>query len=108
MVAATRARQCRAMSEVKWLPAALADFERLHHFIYQKSPDAAARAANAILDGANLLKTSPAMGRPMADGTGRREIYIPFNATAYVLRYRIEHESTAVIIRVWHSKEERA
>lgn len=95
------------MSEVKWLPEALADFERLHHFIYQKSPEAAARAASAILDGANLLKATPAIGRPMADKTGRRELYIPFNAGAYVLRYKIERETTAVIIRVWHSKEER-
>jgi len=42
----------------------------------------------------------------MEDDTGRRELFIPFGASAYVLRYRI-HDDTLVVIRVWHSREER-
>jgi plasmid stabilization system protein ParE len=95
------------MPQIKWLPEALQDIERLHHFIHHKNPVAARRMASVIMEGARLLNTSPAIGRPMADGTGRRELFIPFNAGAYVLRYMIERENTAVIIRVWHSKEER-
>lgn len=95
------------MSEIKWLPEALQDVQRLYHFIHQKNQDAAKRMASVIMEGAQLLATSPAIGRPMADGTGRRELFIPFNAGAYVLRYMIENETTAVIVRVWHSKEER-
>jgi plasmid stabilization system protein ParE len=93
--------------EVKWLPEALADVERLHAFLHEKSPDAAARAARVILDGAGLLQSVPEIGRPMNDETGRRELVISFGAGAFVLRYMWGNKDTVVIIRVWHSKENR-
>jgi plasmid stabilization system protein ParE len=95
------------MPEVKWLPEALDDLERLFEFLREHSPDAAARAAQTILDGADLLVTSPRLGRPMPDKTGRRELFVPFASGAYVLRYMLEHRNTPVIIRVWHSRELR-
>ncbi len=95
------------MSKIKWLPEALADVERLHTFLKDKNPQAAARAARAILEGAELLKTSPNIGRPMQDDTERRELFISFAAGAYVLRYMQENGNTVVIIRVWHSRENR-
>jgi plasmid stabilization system protein ParE len=91
-----------------WLPEALADVYRLYEFLKEKHPEAAARAARAILDGANLLADSPDLGRPMDDDTGRRELFISFGAGAYVLRYKPDQDRTAVIIRVWHSREQRA
>ncbi len=90
-----------------WLPDALADVGRHHAFLYEKSPDAAARAAKVILDGAGLLKSIPDVGRPMDDDTGRRELVISFGAGAFVLRYMWDRHDTVVIIRVWHSKEKR-
>lgn len=96
------------MNQVKWLPEALDDVERLHAFLCEKSPDAATRAAQAILDGARLLQLTSDIGRPMDDGTGRREWFIPFGAGSFVLRYMRERDDTLVIIRVWHSKEDRA
>jgi plasmid stabilization system protein ParE len=57
--------------------------------------------------GADSLAAFPELERPMGDDTGRRELFVPFGASAYVLRYRIHH-NTVVIIRVWHSREERA
>ena len=95
------------MSQIKWLPEALADVERLYTFLYEKSPAAAARAAKAILDGAGFLKSIPDIGRPMDDDTGRREWIISFGAGAFVLRYLRDENDTVVIIRVWHSKENR-
>lgn len=67
------------MPAVKWTPAAAADVEQLHSFLYAKDEDAAAKAASCILHGAG----------------------------AYVLRYMLEPDDTVVIIRVWHSKEYR-
>jgi plasmid stabilization system protein ParE len=81
--------------------------ERLHKFLHEKSPDAAARAAQAILDGSNLLKDNPELGRLMPDETRRRELFVSFGVGAYVLRYRIDAGSAVVIIRVWHSRENR-
>ena len=92
---------------IKWLPEALADVERLHAFLNKKSPDASMRAAKAILAGAELLKANPAIGGPMQDDTDRREWFVSFGAGSYVLRYILESDETAVIIRVWHSKETR-
>jgi plasmid stabilization system protein ParE len=95
------------LPQIKWLPETLADVERLHAFLYEKSPLAAARAARAILDGAGLLKSIPDVGRPMDDDTGRRELVVSFGVGAFVLRYMRDENDTVVIIRVWHSKENR-
>lgn len=95
------------MPQVRWLPEALADVERLYAFLHEKSPDAAARAARVILDGADLLQSIPEIGRLMNDETGRRELVISFGAGAFVLRYMWDKYDTVVIIRVWHSRENR-
>jgi plasmid stabilization system protein ParE len=95
------------MPALKWLPEAQADLARLIEFLREKNPDAAARAAQTILDGANLLLTSPHLGRPMPDKTRRRELFIPFASGAYILRYMLDQDDTPVIIRVWHDREQR-
>jgi len=94
------------MPQVVWLPEALEDAKRLFDFLKDKSPPAAARSAQAIRRAAASLADFPEVGRPMNDGTGRREVFIPFGAGAYVLRYRPEAQ-TVVIIRVWHGREHR-
>ena len=95
------------MITVKWLPEAVSDIERIHSFLKEKNPEAASRAAQTILNGAILLKSAPRIGRPMPDETGRRELFVPFGAGAYVLRYMQEDKNTVVVIRVWHSREDR-
>ncbi|MGY6217565.1 type II toxin-antitoxin system RelE/ParE family toxin [Methylolobus aquaticus] len=47
------------MSEVVWLPEALDDVARLRGFLQEQSPIAAKRAAQALLEGANLLADHP-------------------------------------------------
>ena len=89
-----------------WLPQAQADIERLYNFLLEREPQAAERAIRAIQLGAQRLLNFPRIGHRMDDDTERRELYVPFGASAYVLRYRI-HEDTIVVIRVWHSREER-
>lgn len=96
------------VAHVQWLPASLTDVERLHAFLKEKSPDAAARAAQVIFEGANRLQKWPESGRPLPDETGRRDLFLPFGAAAYVLRYKLETPARVVIIRVWHSREERS
>lgn len=96
------------MSDALWLPEALADVERLYTFLFDKNPTAAAKAAQAILDGANALVAAPRAGRPMADDTERREWFIAFGAGTYVIRYRLNASDIPVIIRVWHSREDRS
>ncbi len=95
------------MAKVKWLPEAAADVERLHVFLKDKDAEAAKRAARCILKSVSLLKTSPRLGRPMPDETGRHEVFVAFGAGAYVLRYILEADDVIVVIRVWHSRENR-
>lgn len=94
------------MSQIVWLPEALEDIIRLRSFLEDKSPEAANRAAEVIRNGAKLLADFPAIGKPMNDGTGRRELFLPFGTGNYVLRYRMDQE-IVVIIRAWHSRENR-
>jgi plasmid stabilization system protein ParE len=58
------------------------------------------------MTGARRLADYPQAGHAMDDGTGRRELILPFGAGAYVLRYKIDGEDV-VIIRAWHSREDR-
>ena len=94
-----------AQVEVR-LPQAQADIRRLYDFLLGEAPSAAERAIRTIQLGASKVLDFPRIGRPMDDDTGRRELFIPFGAGAYVLRYRI-HDDTIVVIRVWHSRQER-
>jgi len=90
---------------LKWLADAVEDLDRLLRFLADASPEAAARAATAVLEGADELVRNPGIGRPLGDG--RREWFIPFGVGAYVLRYRVAPDETLVILRVWHSREDR-
>ena len=92
--------------KVVWLRQAQDDIKRLYDFLLDKEPVAAERAVRAIQLGARKLVDFPHIGRPMGDETDRRELFIPFGAGAYVLRYRVR-DKTVVVIRVWHSREER-
>lgn len=95
------------MVTLKWLPEALDDFDRLYLFLQSKDASAAKKAATCILRGADLLRQSPQLGRPMQNSPPQRELFVAFGAGAYVLRYRLENEQTVVVVRVWHSREDR-
>jgi len=92
--------------DLVWLPEARDDVERLFPFLVDVNPAAAERAMRRIQQGARRLLEQPEIGRPMGDESERRELYLPFGASAYVLRYRVVGEA-AVVIRVWHGREAR-
>jgi plasmid stabilization system protein ParE len=95
-----------AKAKVVWRERALGDIDRLYDFLFEKNKEAAAKAAQIILRGSSLLEESPQLGRPMADGTKRRELFIPFGSGYYVLRYFLTSD-TIIIVRVWHGLENR-
>jgi plasmid stabilization system protein ParE len=88
-----------------WLPEAKADIRRLFDFLTDENPAAAGKAIRLIRAGANRLRDHPRLGRPMRDGL-RRELILPFAGGAYLLRYRLEADTVA-IIRAWHGREQR-
>jgi toxin ParE1/3/4 len=95
-----------AKAKVVWRERALEDISRLYDFLFEKNQEAARKAAQIILRGSSLLEDTPRLGRPMADGTERRELFIPFGSGFYVLRYFLAN-NTVVIVRVWHGREDR-
>ena len=89
-----------------WLPEARNDIQRLFDFLVEKDARAAERMIRAIQIGAQKLLEFPDMGRPMDNDDQLREWPIPFGAGAYVLRHR-HHHDTIIVVRVWHSRENR-
>jgi plasmid stabilization system protein ParE len=89
-----------------WLLEARDDIQRLYDFLLERDPEAAKRAVRAIQVGAKSLIEHPRAGRALDDETGRRELFVPFGAAAYVLRYFLL-DDRIVVVRVWHSREKR-
>ena len=92
--------------QIIWSNEASGDVERLFVFLSNENREAAMRALDAMENSVNMLADFPEIGRPMNDGTENRELFIPFGSASYVLRYIIEEEKV-VIIRAWHSRENR-
>jgi plasmid stabilization system protein ParE len=80
--------------------------EYCRSFLAQKNPEAARRAAQAILRQFDLLQSYPVMGRPLDDDPELRELLIPFGETGYVALYRYEPDEDAVYVLAFrHQKE---
>ena len=94
------------LRELRWLPDALQDLTRLDNFIRSHSPDTANRAIHTIREAAENLLEFPELGPPWSPAPEFRQLFIPFGARGYVLRYRIE-DHRIVIVRVWHTRENR-
>jgi len=87
--------------------AALADLERLHAFLADKSPRAAGRAVSALVAAVESLRHFSERGRP-ASARGARELIVPFGQSNYVVRYAFRSEADEIVIfRAWHGREQR-
>jgi plasmid stabilization system protein ParE len=93
---------------LKWLPEAVLDLARLRDFIRVHNPNAAERAAKRILEAARKLQAHPLIGRPVTNiqQPKLRDLFIPFGQAGYWLRYTIT-DSDIIIIRIWHSREDK-
>jgi plasmid stabilization system protein ParE len=83
---------------------ARADFDRLHEFLASKSPRAAKRAAQRIIEGIDLLALFPNSGVVVKGNI--RSAFIRFGRSGYVVRYKVEVD-TVQITRIWHGREDR-
>jgi len=94
--------------QISWLPGALEDMARLRQFIKKENPLVAKKAGQRILSAVNILLKNPQAGMPSPDDDCEafRDFYAPFGRGGYTIRYRIKQQ-TIIIVRVWHSREER-
>ncbi len=93
------------MPRLIWTPNALADVQRLHRWLLPKDAEAASRAVATIRGGVQILAQSPRVGRPGEDMDPEfREKLIDFGNNGYVVLYRLDGETVA-ILAVRHQKE---
>ena len=85
--------------QIRWLNEAVLDLQKLHNYIKQDKPQAAAKVAKRIIDAVDLLAHHPGMGR-----AGRvphtRELIL--GGTPYIIPYRVKGEKIE-ILRVLHA-----
>ena len=92
------------MAQVVYSRNAASNLERLHRFLAEKNPDAAARAVNVIVDRLASLARFP-LGRPVdPDRPDARQLFIRFGAAGYVARYRVL-DDTVTVLAIRHMRE---
>lgn len=89
------------MRPVVWTPKAVRDVNRIHDYIEQFNPPAAARIAAELFGSTDLLKHFPELGRPAEDDTRERLIL-----NRYVVVYETDQARTR-ILRVWNAAQDR-
>ena len=89
---------------IEWLEPAIFDLQRLREFILPHNKEAALRAVRLIRTAVTPIASNPRIGKPVEDLLDYHDIFIPFGASGYVLRYRIEGD-IAFIIAVKHCRE---
>jgi plasmid stabilization system protein ParE len=90
-------------------PQAVRDLQRLHDFISDKNPRAAARIAKLLRLGIARLRQNPQLGRRVRqapDGWAPEEMR-DWVTGDYVARYLLLHD-TIVVLRIWHGRENRS
>lgn len=90
---------------IHWTSRASADLVRLHAFLKQVAPDAAARIVQQLAHAPHRLSDYPRIGEKL-------QIYEPrevrrITVGHYEMRYEIAAQ-TIFILRLWHSRENRS
>ncbi|WP_426174714.1 type II toxin-antitoxin system RelE/ParE family toxin [Massilia sp. TWR1-2-2] len=95
------------MPQVKLARTALQDLQRLRAFLAAKNPNAARRAAKAIITAIQALGLPPLIGRPTDDmDSPFRELPITFGATGYVARYLHQSDVVTVLAIRYQEKQD--
>ena len=89
---------------IEWLDSAIEDLQRLRDFILPHNKDAAQRAFRLIKSSVAPLLCNPRIGKPVEDLLDFHDLIIPFGASGYVIRYRIQGDAL-FIIAVKHCRE---
>lgn len=94
------------MTRLVFAPAALNDLERLASFLLDQSERLAAETTPLLIDGLQLLKRHPLIGRPAEEGL--RELLISRGRSGYVALYRyIVQSDTVIVLAIRHLREAR-
>ena len=87
-----------------WSKSAVRDLQRVRDFLKNISPSAAKKAAKQINQYTQKLAMFPLAGKPVDMLEDYYDLFIPFAAGGYNLRYRV-HKQSIYVIFIKHSKE---
>jgi toxin ParE1/3/4 len=88
--------------QVRWTPAAADDLENIANYLFEKTPENAARLIREIYRTPSELKNFPNRGRE-GKKEGTRELVMP--SLPYIIVYRVK-SNTVRIVRVLHGSQE--
>ncbi len=92
------------MARLVFAPRALNDLERLAEFLPDQSERLAAETQPLLIDGLEVLKRHPLIGRRVEHGL--REMLISRGRSGYVALYRYAVESdTVLVLAIRHQRE---
>ena len=94
------------MISLIWSEEAKDDLQRLYKFLEQFSTVNANKALDLLLAETNNLKDYPEIGRIWDKNPHMRNWPFKFGSKGYVMRYRLTDDAI-IILRVWHSREDR-
>ncbi|HAG75920.1 MULTISPECIES: type II toxin-antitoxin system RelE/ParE family toxin [unclassified Thauera] len=91
--------------ELKWTSKALADLVRLHEFLAPVNRQAAAKTVQGLTKAPTILLSNPRIGEQLFQFAPRevRRILV----AQYEVRYEIR-DSVIYVLRLWHTREDRA
>jgi plasmid stabilization system protein ParE len=93
------------MRPVNVTPRAYEDVRRLESWLIDKDINAATRVGPLLFEAMMSLSAFPERGVQALRSKGR-ELFVPFGANGYVIRYRVE-AARVLIATVHHSLEDR-
>ncbi len=80
------------------------DLERLTDFLLERHPEESERTIEVILDGLEILKRHPNIGRPVSQGL--RELVISRGRSGYVALYQYDEDvDAAYVFALRHQRE---
>jgi toxin ParE1/3/4 len=88
--------------QIRWTPAAADDLENIANYLFEKTPENAARLIREIYRTPSGLKNFPNRGR-VGKKEGTRELVMP--SLPYIIVYQVR-SSTVYIVRVLHGSQE--
>ncbi len=92
------------MTRLVFSPRALSDLERLVDFLRENDPQAAAETLDLLIDGLEILKAHPLVGRPAE--AGLREVVVSRGRSGYLALYRfLATHDTALVLAIRHQSE---
>jgi len=88
--------------QVRWTTAAASDLESIAEYLFEKTPEHAARLIREICDAVFALRIYPNRGRP-GKKSGTRELVLP--ALPYIVVYKVASD-VLHIARILHGAQD--